>query len=251
MRQEKRETLREVDAASRSAIKNRVTPVSPEEPLLPSCTLEIGGRIVARAEGGPFDAEYSLFEAHEIELRSNNEPGTVREHGYQTTAELARERLEMDGVTRALAEATAAELGALATAYARGPEVRRVVTLLGACELFEGRVWQPATKKYEGAWLDVSALAADSGARRRGEGAPAPLPRGAPLRGGARIARVPEHHGLHRGPAARRENAPACLPRVGRRDARGHPRARRSTHGAPPRDGGRRAGSSWRACAGD
>jgi energy-converting hydrogenase Eha subunit A len=130
---------------------------------LPSCTLEIGGRIVARAEGGPFDAEYALFEAHEIELRSNNEPGTVREHGYSTTAELARERLEMEGVTRALADAVAGELGALATAYALGPEVRRVVALLTPSELFEGRVWQPAAKQYEGAWLDVAALAADSG----------------------------------------------------------------------------------------
>jgi hypothetical protein len=131
--------------------------------LLPSCTLEIGGRIVARAEGGPFDAEYALFEAHEIELRSNNEPGTVREHGYRTTAELARERLEMEGVTPTLAEAVAGELGALATSYALGPEVRRVVALLTASELFEGRVWQAATHVYEGGWLDVAALAADSG----------------------------------------------------------------------------------------
>ncbi|MGO9712953.1 MAG: hypothetical protein ACLQBL_29100 [Polyangiaceae bacterium] len=130
---------------------------------MPSCTLEIGGRIVARAEGGPFDAEYALFEAHEIELRSNNEPGTVREHGYGTTAELARERLEMEGVTQALAEATAGELGALATAYALGPEVRRVAALLTPTELFEGRVWQAAAKKYEGGWLDVAALAEDSG----------------------------------------------------------------------------------------
>ena len=130
---------------------------------MPSCTLEIGSRIVTRAEGGPFDAEYALFEAHEIELRSNNEPGTVREHGYRTTAELARERLEMEGVTRALAETVAGELGALATAYARGPEVRRVVALLTPAELFEGRTWQAASKTYEGGWLDVAALAGDLG----------------------------------------------------------------------------------------
>jgi hypothetical protein len=133
-----------------------------------SCTLEIGGRIVARAEGGPFDAEYALFESHEIELRSNNEPGTVREHGYRTTAELALERLEIDGVNCALANAAAAELGALATAYARGAEVRRVVALLGACELFEGRSWQASARQYDGGWLDVAALASDLGL----EGAP-------------------------------------------------------------------------------
>jgi hypothetical protein len=135
---------------------------------LPSCTLEIGGRIVARAEGGPFDAEYALFEAHEIELRSNNEPGTVREHGYRSTAELARERLEAEGVTRTLAEDIAGELGALATSYARGPEVRRVVALLGPSELFEGRVWHAPAKNYEGGWLDLAALAADCSVENAG-----------------------------------------------------------------------------------
>ncbi len=130
---------------------------------MPACILEIGGLLVVRSEGGPFEAEYALFEAHEIELRSNKEPGTVREHGYSTTVELARERLETEGATRALGDATAGELGALVTAYALGPEVRRVAALLGACELFEGRTWNAKTKKYEGAWLDVDALAADLG----------------------------------------------------------------------------------------
>src|SRR3984957_20164667 len=132
---------REVDAGARSEIR------IPKGHLLASCTLEIGGRIVARAEGGPFDAEYALFEAHEIELRSNNEPGTVREHGYRTTVELALERLEGDGVTRALAAATADALGSLVAAYALGPEVRRVASLLSAAELFEGRVWNAGSKQ--------------------------------------------------------------------------------------------------------
>jgi hypothetical protein len=129
---------------------------------LPSCTLEIGGRLVARADGGPFEAEYALFEAHEIELHST-EPGTVREHGYATTVELARERLEAAGATVALAEAVAEEMGSLVTAYARGAEVRRVASLLGAAELFEGRTWNPQGKRYEGAWLELGALAADLG----------------------------------------------------------------------------------------
>ncbi|HEY2516639.1 MAG TPA: hypothetical protein VGI39_37470, partial [Polyangiaceae bacterium] len=128
---------------------------------MPSCTLEIAGRIVARAEGGPFDAEYALFEAHEIELKSNNEPGTVREHGYGTTAEMALERLEADGITRALAETALKDLGAFVASYARGAEVRRIVSLLGTAELFEGRVWQAGARTYEGAWLDVAALAND------------------------------------------------------------------------------------------
>jgi hypothetical protein len=135
---------------------------------LPSCTLEIAGRIVVRAEGGPFDAEYVLFEAHEIELRANKEPGNVREHGYATTVALARGRLDAAGATAATAEAVAGELGALVSAYARGAEVRRVASLLGPCELFEGRSWTPQAKRYEGAWLDLVALASDLGVEHAG-----------------------------------------------------------------------------------
>lgn len=128
-----------------------------------SCTLEIGGLVVATAEGGPFDMEYALFEAHEIELRANNEPGNVRENGYQTTVELARERLLASGVTLELAEAVAGDMGALVASYARGPEVRRVASLLSARELFEGRRWNAETKQYDGGWLEIAALAKDSG----------------------------------------------------------------------------------------
>ncbi len=135
---------------------------------MPSCTLEIAGRIVVRAEGGPFDAEYVLFEAHEIELRANKEPGNVREHGYATTVALARERLDAAGATAAVADAVAGELGALVSAYARGAEVRRVASLLGPCELFEGRSWTPQARRYEGGWLDVVALASDLGVEHAG-----------------------------------------------------------------------------------
>ena len=128
-----------------------------------SCTLEIGGLVVATAEGGPFDMEYALFEAHEIELRANNEPGNVRENGYQTTVELARERLLASGVTLELAEAVAGDMGALVASYARGPEVRRVASLLSARELFEGRRWNAETKQYDGGWLEIAALAKDTG----------------------------------------------------------------------------------------
>src|ERR1700683_3079883 len=165
---------REVDATGRTKIRIKKAAhfgARTRGTSLASCTLEIGGRIVARAEGGPFDAEYALFEAHEIELHSNNEPGTVREHGYRTTAEFAAERLEMEGATRALAEAAAGERGALATAYALGPEVRRVATLLTAAELFEGRVWQAGAKQYEGGGVDGAALGAGSGIDGGGGGA--------------------------------------------------------------------------------
>ena len=119
---------------------------------MPSCTLEIGGRIVATADAA-LDAEYALFEAHEIDL-AKVDPGTVREQGYRTTVERARERLDTEGVTRALADAVAEELGALASAYALGPEVRRVVTKLGPGELFASRAYDAKTRAYEGVWLE-------------------------------------------------------------------------------------------------
>ncbi len=134
-----------------------------------SCTLHIGSRIVTRAEGGTLDAEYALFDAHEIELRSNNEPGTVREHGYGTTVQQARERLEAEGATHDLAEAVAdAMRPGLAASYARGPALRRVAAQLDAAEMLEGGAYDPRTKKYEGAWLDVDALARDCGVERAG-----------------------------------------------------------------------------------
>jgi hypothetical protein len=134
---------------------------------LPACTLHIGSRVVARSEAGPLDAEYALFEAHEIELRSNNEPGSVREHGYATTAVIARERLEADGVTRELAAAVVEAIRpALAEQYARGPMVRRVVPLLDVGELLEGGTYDAAAKRYDGTWLDLAALARDTGIER-------------------------------------------------------------------------------------
>ena len=55
-------------------------PVGPALPTEPS-TLTIAGREIARAESGPLEAEYALFEADNIELR-RPEPQTVREIGY-------------------------------------------------------------------------------------------------------------------------------------------------------------------------
>jgi hypothetical protein len=54
--------------------------------------LLVGDRVVLRSPSPP-ETEYALFEIGDIELRAS-EPGRVREHGYQTTAERARNRLE-------------------------------------------------------------------------------------------------------------------------------------------------------------
>ena len=55
--------------------------------------LLVGDRVVLRSPSPP-DAEYGLFEIGDIELRAS-EPGRVREHGYQTTAERARTRCDV------------------------------------------------------------------------------------------------------------------------------------------------------------
>lgn len=126
-----------------------------------TCTLEIGERVVLHSKGGPPEAEYALFDPGEIEL-SASEPGTVREVGYRTVAEEASQRLAAAGVTASLAHEAASALGpSLATAYARGPAVRRVASLLGPVELFEGAVYDHELRRYEGRWLDLPALGLD------------------------------------------------------------------------------------------
>ncbi len=126
------------------------------------CILEIGDRVVLRSEGGPPEAEYALFDAGEIELQAT-EPGIVREVGYRSTAADAIRRMEQSGITLPLAlDAGVAMIPGLAVAYARGPAVRRVAPLLGASELFEGGAYDAELRRYEGAWLDLPALALDS-----------------------------------------------------------------------------------------
>jgi hypothetical protein len=126
-----------------------------------SCTLEVGDRVILLAKGGPPEAEFALFDAGDIELASSG-PGQVREVGYRTTADDAVRRLEAVGVTLDLAEETAAVMvPMIATTYARGPVARRVASLLGPGELFDGGVYDFELRRYEGRWIDLPALALD------------------------------------------------------------------------------------------
>ena len=123
------------------------------------CTLELGGETIAVATEGTFEAEYALFDPGEIELSAAG-PGTIREIGYRTTAAEARSRLAQLGLTGAQAESAAkATTRWIARAYARGPAVRHIAHRLAAAELFDGRTYDPATERYQGAWLDLPALA--------------------------------------------------------------------------------------------
>ena len=126
-----------------------------------ACSLLIGDHAVLDSPGGPPEVEYALFDAGHMELQSDG-PGTIRELGYRTTAGDALERLEACGVDAELVEETrVAMTPKLVHAYARGPAVRRVANLLGACELFEGKTYDAQLRRYAGAWLDLSALAVD------------------------------------------------------------------------------------------
>ena len=109
----------------------------------------------------PPEAEYAMFDIGEIELRAS-EPGRVREHGYQTTVEMARTRLANVGMTTAVARTFAEAMQpVLSAAYARGAAVRRVAKFLGPLELFQSEGYDGASHLYRGVFLDLSALARD------------------------------------------------------------------------------------------
>lgn len=127
-----------------------------------TCLLLIGDRVVLRATAPP-ETEYALFEIGEIELRAS-EPGRVREHGYQTTAEQARARLANLGMTSALAhELARAMQPVLSDAYARGAAVERVARYLGPAELFQSEAYDGSARVYRGVFLDLAKLSEDIG----------------------------------------------------------------------------------------
>ncbi|MBX3212319.1 MAG: hypothetical protein KF850_09825 [Labilithrix sp.] len=125
-----------------------------------TCLLLVGDRVVLRGTAPP-ETEYAMFEIGEIELRAS-EPGRVREHGYQTTADLARARLAHLGMTPALARELAESMQPVLTdAYARGLAVRRVARYLGPGELFQSDGYDGAAHLYRGVFLDLATLARD------------------------------------------------------------------------------------------
>jgi hypothetical protein len=128
-------------------------------PLRVITSLRLGERVVVRSDGGLLATEYMLFDLGDIVLRATD-PVTVREAGYMTTAQAALERLAGSGVTAELAnDAARALLPAVTASFARGRATRSVAGQLGAHELFDGAIFDPAARRYEGAWLDLRALA--------------------------------------------------------------------------------------------
>jgi hypothetical protein len=122
------------------------------------CTLDLGGTVIVAADDGTLGAEYGLFDPGDIELSASG-PGTIRETGYRTTVGEALARLAHFGITRALAEETAAAAKPwIARTYSRGAAVRRIVDQLDAAELFDGHTYDPVSERYAGAWLDLPSL---------------------------------------------------------------------------------------------
>ena len=124
--------------------------------------LLVGDRIVLRSPTPP-EAAFGLFEIADIELRAS-EPGRVREHGYQTTAERARARLDQAGITVELAFRCAAAMQpVLAERYARGPLVRRIASRLKPSELLRSDLADATGHIFGGGFLDLEQLARDLG----------------------------------------------------------------------------------------
>ena len=124
-------------------------------------SLRVGERLIAWSDDGLLVAEYALFDASEIVLHASD-PVTVREAGYMTTARQAADRLAQSGITASLAARAAKALRPdTILSFARGATARAVVTALGAQELFDGAIYRasPEVQCYEGAWLDLRALA--------------------------------------------------------------------------------------------
>ncbi|HEX4354157.1 MAG TPA: hypothetical protein VHZ95_14610 [Polyangiales bacterium] len=125
--------------------------------------LYIASRAVLVSEGGTPDAEYALFDAGEIELRSTG-IGEVREAGYRTTVSDALARLEALGITESLIRDAGDAANALANkGYARGRPTHRLLGLLDGGELFDGYHYDAASRVYLGLWFDLRALSRDLG----------------------------------------------------------------------------------------
>jgi hypothetical protein len=124
-----------------------------------STTLRLGERVLVRCDDGLLATEYALFDPTDIVLRATD-PVTVRETGYITTARDALARLARAGVTPELAQQAARAIPPEVVAtFGRSGALGAIAPHLGPCELFDGAVYRAATQAYEGAWLDLRALA--------------------------------------------------------------------------------------------
>ena len=121
-------------------------------------SLVVGDWIVSRCDDGSLEVEYALFDASDVLLSAAARGFGTREQGYLTTAGIALERLRDAGVTAEIARDAFEALGSLEV-LARSPSVARVASQLEPCEAFQGASYRVASRSYEGAWLDLDAVA--------------------------------------------------------------------------------------------
>jgi hypothetical protein len=135
---------------------------SREQMVIPSIDLSaftVGDRVVSYCHDGLLEAEYALFDTQDVVISGVLGPGN-REQGYETTAEVARQRLRLAGIGPDLAHESFAvlnrdDLHGLACTSAAFD----VVDQLTACEAFEGGRFCAATRTFEGTWFDLETLA--------------------------------------------------------------------------------------------
>lgn len=133
--------------------------------LTQATSLRIGDVVVSRAEDGPLDTEYALFDPGEVVLGGVDRLD-IREVGYLTTVGDARTRLAKLGITAELASSASSALSdELLANLMRADELARIASSLGPSEIFDGGTYSHAQRSYEGAFLDLRALAKATGLR--------------------------------------------------------------------------------------
>ena len=125
-------------------------------------TLTIGDWVVARATSGVLACEYNLFAPSDVLLATPIAGAGVHEQGYLTTAAIARGRLEQLGFTSDLVRRAFAAIARDLPALVRAPTLARAIDRVEAAEAFQGGAYDATTRRYEGVWFDVDAVARSS-----------------------------------------------------------------------------------------
>lgn len=120
--------------------------------------LAVADWVVSRCEDGSLEAEHALFDASDVVLVSVGHGFGTREQGYLTSAGTARARLRDAGVTPLLGAEIVEALRPL-TELAVTPSIACVADQLGPTEVLQGDLFRAATRSYDGAWLDLAAVA--------------------------------------------------------------------------------------------
>src|SRR4051794_2682298 len=121
----------------------------------PSYALRIGEVVVSLGDHGLPAAERALFE-------DVGERVKARAQVARTTVAEALGRLRNAGIAPALVSRSGIAARRLAKAYARGALAPKILDQLDPVDLFEPRSYDGRSASYDGAWLDLQALAKET-----------------------------------------------------------------------------------------